>query len=179
MPQKASDISEKVKLYLVIALALAAASIAYFRFIHKKNDTGVTVTGPPPAEVTFDISQIAKTEDRRPQAPGLPLYDSLNGDIKDIFEPVKPAIEPKPAIQTKLEPPPAGTAKQTTAPEVTLELKGTILGGNNPMAIINDKFVRTGEKIGDYQVVKITPNSVYLKAGSHQKVIQVLNPARK
>ena len=71
------------------------------------------------------------------------------------------------------------TAKQTPALAVTLELKGTILGGKNPMAIINDKFVRTGEKIGGYKVVRITPNTVYLRAGSHQKVIKVLTPAEK
>ena len=47
------------------------------------------------------------------------------------------------------------------------------------MAIINDKFVQTGEKIGGYKVVRITPNTVYLRAGRHQKVIKVLTPAEK
>jgi hypothetical protein len=179
--------SEKIKLYLVIVLAVAAVILAYFRFIHKKNDVVVSTTGPPSEEVKFDIQQIVKPKARRRQAPRLPLHDSLSGDIRDIFAPVKPAIEPKPPIQTKQAPAPVDTAKQapapiakqTPAPAVTLELKGTITGGKNSMAIINDKFVRPGEKVGDYEVIRITPNTVYLKAGSHQKVIEVLTPAEK
>lgn len=181
--------SEKIKLYLVIALAVAAVILAYFRFIHKKNDTGVNTTSPPSAELKFDIQQIVRPKARRRQAPRLPLHEPLSGDIRDIFAPVKPAIEPKPPIQTKQAPAlvntvkqapaPIDTAKQTPALAVTLELKGTILGGNKPIAIINGKFVRTGEKIGGYEVVRITPNTAYLRAGRHQKVIKVLTPAGK
>jgi len=181
--------SEKIKLYLVIALAVAAVILAYFRFIYEKNDTELNITSPPSEELTFDIRQIAKPKARRRQAPRLSLHDSLSGDIRDIFAPVKPAIEPKPPIQTKQASAPLDTAKQasapldttkrTPAPAVSLELKGTILGGNKPIAIINGKFLRTGEKIGGYEVVRITPNTAYLRAGRHQKVIKVLTPAGK
>ena len=181
--------SEKIKLYLVIALAVAAVILAYFRFIHKKNDGVVNTTRPPSEEVKFDIHQIAKTSARRRRAPRLPLDDSLSGGIRDIFVTVIPVIEPEPPVRTKQkkapsdtakkEPAPLDTARQTPAPVVTLELKGTILGGNKPIAIINDKFVRIGEKIGGYEVVRITPNTAYLRAGRHQKVIEVLTPAGK
>jgi len=171
--------SEKIKLYLVIALAVAAVILAYFRFIHKKNDVVVNTTRPPSEEVKFDIHQIAKTSARRRRAPRLPLDDSLSGGIRDIFVPVIPVIEPKPPVQTKQKKAPSDTAKKEPAPVVTLELKGTILGGNEPIAIINDKFVRAGEKIGGYEVVRITANTAYLRAGSHQKIIKVLTPAGK
>jgi hypothetical protein len=60
-----------------------------------------------------------------------------------------------------------------------LELKGTIIGGKAPMAVINDKFVRMGEKIGEYKIVKIDPNEVVLRSGSQEKVLQVIAPADK
>jgi hypothetical protein len=171
--------SEKIKLYLVIALAVAAAVLAYFRFIHKTNDVVVNTTRPPSEKVKFDIHQIAKTQARRRRAPRLPLDAPLNEGIKDIFAPVIPVIEPRPPIQTKPEKAALNAAKQTPAPVGALVLKGTILGGNKPIAIINDKFVRIGETIGGYEVVRITPNTAYLRAGSHQKVIEVLTPVGK
>ena len=60
------------------------------------------------------------------------------------------------------------------APIGSLELKGTIIGGKEPMAVINDKFVRMGEKIGEYQIVKIYPNEVVLRSGSDEMALQVL-----
>jgi len=47
------------------------------------------------------------------------------------------------------------------------------------MAIINDKFVQMGEKIGGYQIVRIDPNEVLLRSDSHEKVLQVLTPSDK
>ena len=44
---------------------------------------------------------------------------------------------------------------------------------------MNNKFFRVGEKIGGYRIVAIAPNTVYLKAGRHQKVIRVLDAAQK
>lgn len=65
------------------------------------------------------------------------------------------------------------------APPLNVELKGTIVGGNEPLALINDKFVRLGEKVGEYQVIGITPSAVHLKAGDHRKVIHVMPGAVK
>ncbi len=45
------------------------------------------------------------------------------------------------------------------------------------MAIINNKFVRIGEKIGEYKIVSIDPNEVLLKSGRHEKVLKVLTPS--
>ncbi len=60
-----------------------------------------------------------------------------------------------------------------------LELNGTIVGGNNPVAIINNQFLRTGEWIGGYQVVKIDKYKVLLSSGDYQKVLEVPGSVEK
>jgi hypothetical protein len=87
-------------------------------------------------------------------------------NIRDIFRPVQLPTESDSLNQVETTPAPIGV----------LKLKGTILGGKVPMAVINDKFVRMGEKIGEYQIVKIDSNEVVLRSGSHEKVLQVLTP---
>jgi hypothetical protein len=90
-------------------------------------------------------------------------------NIRDIFTPVQLPTDSKPLTPVETSPVPIGV----------LELKGTIIGGKAPMAVINDKFVRMGEKIGEYQIVKIDPNEVVLRSGSQEKVLQVIAPADK
>jgi hypothetical protein len=41
-----------------------------------------------------------------------------------------------------------------------------IVGGNNSIAIINDKFVRVGERIDGYKVVRIEEKQVFLRSGN-------------
>ena len=163
MPTKKS---EKLKLYIVVGLALVAAVVAYFRFIHKNNAPDAGIATPPPQEVKFDVSQIQKTKPTRPREIRLPVNESLSINIRDIFSPVQLPAESEPLIE----------AEQAPVPTGVLELKGIIMGGEKPMAVINDKFVLMGEKIGEYQIVRIDPNEVLLRSGSHEKVLQVLTP---
>ncbi len=44
------------------------------------------------------------------------------------------------------------------------------------MAIINDNFIRLGEKIDIFRVVRIEANRVVLKAGDHVRTLTVLKP---
>ena len=157
--------SEKVKLYIIIGLLVVAAIVAYFRFVHKKNGADADIASHPPKEVKFDVSQIQKIKPkRRPQEPRLPVNEFLSMSIRDIFTPVQLPTESDPLMQVEISPAPIGV----------LELKGTIISGNESMAVINDKFVRMGEKIGEYEIVKIDPNEVLLRSGSHEMALQVL-----
>ena len=158
--------SEKLKLYVVIGLLLVAGIVAYFRFIHKTKAPDSASTKLPPQEVKFDVSQIQKTNPTRFQPARLPVNEPFRKDIRDIFMPLQMPTEPELLIQ----------AEQTPEPTDVLKLKGIIIGGNEPMAIINDKFVRKGEKIAGYQVVSIDLNEVVLMSGRHEKVLQVLTP---
>jgi len=174
---------EKIKLCLVIGLALVAAVVAYFRFIHKANGTAAKIAQSPPPQAKLDPAPVKTTRLQRSRAFRQPLTEPLDMDIRDIFTPLQLPKKPEPPIQSRpftqskpVEKVPV-VAPPALAPPLNVELKGTLVGGNAPLAIINDKFVRLGEKVGDYQVVGITPTAVYLKAGKHQKVLHVKSGA--
>jgi hypothetical protein len=40
-----------------------------------------------------------------------------------------------------------------------------VAGGENPLALINDTFVRTGDSIDGYRVVRIDKKEVFLDSG--------------
>ncbi len=66
-------------------------------------------------------------------------------------------------------------AKQQAAiPLSSMELKGTIVGGGKPLAIINDQFVGTGDWIGEYQVIRIGKKTVLLDSGHHQIALEMV-----
>ena len=101
---------------------------------------------------------------------GIPL--KFTGSMRDIFK--RPAI-PIAAERVEVGSRPGGKVFQGPDPQdIQLELKGTIVSGDSSMAIINDKFVRLGEKIENFRVIRITANEVVLKAGHYQRVIQVM-----
>ena len=161
---------EKIKLYVVIGLLFVAAIVGYFRFAHKIKDPDSGIAKLPVEEMKFDMSQIQKSKPKkRSQETGLSVNESLSNNIRDIFTPVQLPTESEPLIEAEQAPEPTGV----------LELKGIIMGGEKPMAVINDKFVLMGEKIGEYQIVRIDPTEVLLRSGSHEKVLQVLTPEGK
>jgi type II secretory pathway component PulC len=77
--------------------------------------------------------------------------------VRDIFAPVKSL--PKAKRPTKRGQPAQRQVK-------SLKLKGVIVGGKHSIAIINDKFVRTGDRINGYRVVRIAEKEVLLKSGN-------------
>ena len=162
----ATNRSDKVKLYVVIGLSFVAACVAYFRFIHKGNETGTDILSPGPEETKFDVSQIEKTKPRGTKVPRLTVADSASTYIRDIFVPLQLPTDSEALVR----------AEQTPAPSGVLKLKGTIMGGKKPIAIINDRFLGKGERIGEYQIVRIDQNEVLLRSGSHDKALEVVTP---
>ena len=187
--------NERKKIYVVIVLILVAAIVGYFRFIHKKTtpDIGRTASIATPSQVQTPQAEINMPERQRDKQPELHMDDFSPTVIRDIFSPLqltkKPKSKPKPKrqspkvkskpkpkkapppIPTKLESPPE--PKKPPPPTIMLELNGTIVGGKNPVAIINNQFLRTGEWIGGYRVVKIGKYKVLLSSGDYQKVLEV------
>lgn len=193
--------NEQKKIYVVIVLALVAAIVGYFLFIHKKTtpDIGRTASIATPSQIQTPQAEISMPERQRDKQPELHMDDFSPTVIRDIFSPLqltkKPKSKPKPKrqspkikskpkpkkapppITTKLESPPE--PKKPPPPTVVLKLKGTIVGGENPIAIINNQFVRTGEWIGGYQIVKIDKYKVLLSSDNHQKVLEVSRSVKK
>jgi hypothetical protein len=155
--------SEQVKLSIVIALAIVAAIVAYFRFIHKGDGCNTEDVKVSHEQAQFDIPKTEKSLLKKPQQPVLLSNLTRREYIRDIFAPVK--APEKPAYPRKKKALPKATG--------ALQLKGTILGGKEPIAVINDKFVRTGDKVGEFQIVKILKNKVLLKLEDYQKVLEV------
>lgn len=161
MPEKKN---ERAKLYVVIGLALVLAVVAYFRFAHKKKVTPAVARTPlPAATLRLDIPQIKIPHRQDAQLHKSAAKEAMRTFIKDIFVPsTAPNAEVRFPDQESLKPVPC------------LKLKGTIVGGENAIAVINDEFVHTGDRIGEYRVVRISEGEVLLMSDIHQMVLKVL-----
>ena len=179
---------ETIKLYVVVALAVVALLVAYFQFFRKKDEPAPQAVAPQrqpqeqPQEQqkatagskSFKIGAVTQRPTVSTEPSRQQRRRPLLTDIRDIFEP--PPIPPE-AIQAPVT---AGRAerapKEPEPDEIPLVLKGTLIGGKKPMAIINEKFIRLGGKIDIFRVVRIEANRVVLKSGDHVRVLTVLKP---
>ncbi|MDP2647540.1 MAG: hypothetical protein Q8P24_21635 [Desulfobacterales bacterium] len=167
--------SEKVKTFIVIGLAVLMVVLAYFRFFHGKSKTRVTPRPPAPVSATSALPTVAVNVPATPgsshltgKMPDKPL--SMN--IRDIFSPMTAFIP----LETKKEKADPDTKTQEPPKPLTqLKLMGTIVEGENPMAIINDQFVRPGDQIGGYEVTKIDKSSVHLRVIGQPEIQKVLD----
>ncbi|MCK5507966.1 MAG: hypothetical protein KAI50_05535 [Desulfobacterales bacterium] len=173
MPEKKN---KPIQIYIVIALSLVLVIMGYFRFIHNKSISGddhtLPAAGPAkfgPAKfgpAKFDIASIAINKPQKNSMHALPAKEPSSIYIRDIFVPLKSQADAE--LQFTKQTP-------STTPVLPLKLKGTIVGGGIPIAIINDQFVRVGDVIANYKVVKIVGNRVVLTSGNYQKILEVLN----
>jgi hypothetical protein len=151
---------ERIRIYLVVGLALVLAALVYRHFKAKPSGTATL----PPVDNTSGIGAVA---DLPPLIPGaLPkaqhrstkVKELRRDSLRDIFAPMRPLKKAEHRIIMK------GQPRVSKAP--SLKLKGVILGGGNPVAIINGKLLRLGESIDGYQVVRIGEKEVFLKSGN-------------
>ena len=162
--------SEQIKLYFTIGLALVLVVSGYFRVIRPrlKGTANATASSSPAAPAAVPVLQTPEirtkpSSSKNERTKKIPkTMESMSSMVRDIF--AEPA-HPQPAAPVKDAPPPS------LPPSV---LKGTIVGGENPVAIINGKFFRMGDRIGDYQVVRIDKDEVLLSSGNHEIVLEVL-----
>lgn len=160
MPRKSVT---RPKIYLIIGLSIVFVVVAYFRFFHKKRPISRVPAGSNAALVRLDVPQIQIPNLEDAESRKAPVKESMSPVIRDIF-----AAPATPESETEIpEPEPSKQAQ-------SLELKGTILGGEKAMAIINDKFVRTGDCIGEYRVVRIAKDEVLLSSDTHKMILKVL-----
>ena len=157
--------SDKIKIYITLGLALVLVITGYFRVIRPRTKGTANATASRPAAPVVQIPKVKIETPRKKEKikkKQNPIY-SMSSMVRDIF--TEPAV-PEPVKEKKEE------EKKLSLPPSAL--KGTIVGGENPVAIINGKFLRMGDWIGDYQVVRIDKNEVLLSAGNHEVVLEVL-----
>ena len=146
---------KRVKLYIVIGLSILFVVVGYFRFFHGKtaSPVGDPIGAGAPVEVTaVDVKALHSEVKAVKDVPGPP-----QAALRDIFEPGK---------QTAAE------AQHAAVP--SLKLTGTIIGGKKPLAFINGRTLRLGEKIEGFQVISITREQVTLAGEGRKLLLNVL-----
>jgi hypothetical protein len=149
MSRLANANTEQFKLYLVYALAAILCISVYIRFVHSRLWNRGADGSSPAAIVSMSIPSKQSIQVEKPQtatwAEEPPPFVT-----RDIFAPLKALTRKKSQTQEREEQPP------------TFSLRGTIVGGERPLAIIDDRFVRVGDRIGDYSVIRIRKKDVLL-----------------
>ncbi|MBE0556402.1 MAG: hypothetical protein IH628_04135, partial [Proteobacteria bacterium] len=98
-------------------------------------------------------------------------------ELRDIFVPAKaPAKE---TVKEAAKKAAAGTPSVADAavpvqPLPSLQLTGTIVGDKRPIAVINGRFLRTGDMIAGFEVVSIARDQVTLSGGGRKVLLNLL-----
>jgi hypothetical protein len=155
----AAEKRKKIKLMIVIGLSAVFVTIAYFRFMSKNEAPAASVAAPQMSIPDVEIKN--RLIDSGPTSSDSIRHRFVKRDIfTPLNRPISEKAEKKPAVQNPAnEPPPEPIARPS------LKLGGTIVGGSQPIAIINDQFVRTGEIINGFTVVQIGKFAVDLASG--------------
>ena len=158
----------RIKIYLVVGLGLVLAALAYRHVKTKAVRTGNLTPTPAPATASDlpDLSLLNKESFKTTQLATSNVREPRRDSVRDVFAPLKSL--PRGRSQAPRR---RGTQRKTTS----LKLRGVIVGGNNAIAIINDKFVRIGERIDGYRVVRIEAKEVFLKSGKRTLKLELAN----
>jgi len=147
--------SDKIRMFVLLGLTAVLMVALYFRFIHKGSadatggDPGETSAGQfAIPEVDFDVLQANRMLGRA-------VREVLRDPVRDIFVPGG-------GLGTE-ESPSQDTGGSLSI--ASLKLKGVVAGGESPLALINDRFLRTGDSIDGYRVVRIENKEVLLDSG--------------
>lgn len=158
--------NKKTKIYVVGVLTLVLMALGYFRFLHEESP--VVPDSQPGTEIPagIDVSQVKiknPTPNSRPYLA--PEKEPRRAFIRDIFAPLKP-LRHKPRQPTE---------HKSSKPALSLKLRGTIVGGGESIAIINDQFMRKGDQIGGFNVIKIGKKEVLLRSANDQFVLKLMD----
>lgn len=163
------DKSEKIKLFVVIGLSIILVTMAYFRFWHKKSGTApdrLAAAASQPAPVVTDTTSNRQSDEGKDDRPTAVSWPSVE---RDIFRPVTiPSAVVSRTSNNKPE-------KLKPTPVPNFKLGGTIVGGGESMAIINGRFLRTGDSIAAFKVVRIEKNKVQLASGKKKIELKMIS----
>jgi hypothetical protein len=151
--------SERIKIYLAVGLALVLAALVY-RYLHAKaspKESSSPVSAAAPLAEIPQVPLIGMESTDTPQPRKFQLEESRRVFLRDIFAPAKPLARAAVQSNKSHQPPPKDVS--------SFKLKGIIVGGKNPIAIINGKLLREGEKIDGYKLIRIDEKEVFLRSG--------------
>jgi len=159
--------TERIKIYVVIGLSLAFGMVGYFRFFYKKAEADVKSSEPVEVPSKIDLSSVHPIIQGRKQLNKEVSTESFQPIARNIFAPL---TNPKRANAYKMQS--MNTEKQQRIP--ALRLKGTVVGGEGPIAIVNDMFLRTGDEIAGFKVVWIGTKTIMMEAGEQKLALEML-----
>jgi hypothetical protein len=167
--------SEQIKIYMIVGLLLVAGIVAYFRFIHKSAPRGAEDNLATVAAAPLDVPKVEKRAIQNSRKNIVTTNEPLRTSIRDIFAPL--IGSPKKVKNRPMRPRrprPEFSTPKLSKPPSNLKLMGVIFGGGDPVAIINGQFVRTGERIDKYKVVRIGEKEVLLRSGNKTAELKLL-----
>ena len=156
--------TERIKIYIVVCLSLVFVVLGYFRLFHKKTDVKPKSVTPVEFESELKFASIESKIKNRLRGSQEPSFESFQPITRNIFTSSK-SLE-------KAEIPKMRDEKLKPLP--LLELKGTIVGGDRSIALVDDKHLRIGDLIDGFEVVWIGKKEVLLKSGQRQMVLEML-----
>jgi hypothetical protein len=159
---------EKIKIYLVIALSIIFVISFYFRFIQANTNESKLSVHPQIPSARLNIPKIDPVLLRDTQDQNVKISDESQTVLRDIFSPVH---TPSRAAEKK-DLPQSEPVAPTPLP--SFRLKGTIVGPKGSIAIIDNQFLRSGDRIGRYRVAKIGKKNVLLDSGDRTILLEIL-----
>lgn len=152
--------ADQFKVYLVYGLALILCISVYVRFVHSRLWKQEAKQALPAPMATLSIPSSQPNQAQEPQT-AVDSEDPPPFVTRNIFAPLRVrTAERSPSEKPQKEPP-------------TFRLRGTIVGGERALAIIDDQFVRVGDRIGDYSVVTIRKKDVLLMSESSKLHLEI------
>ena len=163
MPKMTVD---QIKKYIVIGLSLVMAVVGYFRLIHGKTQ---------PEEIVIPSLSDLTTSEVEMQIVEPVTWQQEDWHSRLVAEPMRPLqrdifLPAKPLKSVKVKP----VAKIPQKPAPKLKLRGTVVGGDEPIAIIDNQFIRTNESIVGYKVIWIGPKMVVLHSGEKKLILELM-----
>ena len=163
MPKMTVD---QIKKYIVIGLSLVMAIVGYFRLIHGKTQPEEMIN-PSLSDATthgFEMQIVEPVTWQQEDWHARLAAEPMRPLRRDIFLPAKPlkSMKRKPVANIQRKPAPK------------LKLRGTVVGGDEPIAIIDDQFIRTNESIAGYKVIWIGPKMVVLRSGEKKLILELM-----
>lgn len=160
---------EKIKLYLVLALAVVFAVVAYFRFAGPKSGEGAP--GPP---VTSRTGVSVPEIDIQTERPALPFDKNslqfLEQITRNIFKPGQ-GID----LQSMVFKKDTQARDKPEKPDLEgLNLEATILG-QRKLAIINGQIIPLGDSLDGHRLVAIEKDSVLFQTDNFLQRLKIMN----
>ena len=159
--------TERIKIYVVIGLSLVFGVVGYFRFFYKKAEADVKSVEQIEVTSKIDLRSVQPTIQDRKRFTKALSTEPFQPIARDIFAPLRP---PGRTNVSRMK----GMRKQKPKPLPLLRLKGTIVGGERPMAIVNDRFLRTGDEIDGFKVIWIGTNVIVMESGDRKLALEML-----